>query len=83
MQEMQVRSSGWKDPLKEEKAAHSSILVWEIPWTDESGGLQSMGSQKSQTWLSMHVCTEQQKRITIDRKLSKAHDLLKGIHFFT
>ena len=45
MQEMQIRSLGREDPLKEEMATHSSFLAWEIPWTEESGGLQSMGSQ--------------------------------------
>ena len=49
MQEMQVGSLGWKDPLKKEIATSSSILAWEIPWTEELGGLQSMGSQKNQT----------------------------------
>ena len=44
-QEMQVRSLGREDPLEEEMATCSSILVWEIPWTEESCGLQSMGSQ--------------------------------------
>ena len=48
---MQVRSLGWEDPLEKKMATHSSILAWEIPWTDESGGLQSMGLQKSQTQL--------------------------------
>ena len=38
-----------EDPLEKEMATHSSILSWEIPWTEESGGLQSMGSQKSWT----------------------------------
>ena len=38
---------GWEDPLEKEMAAHSSILAWEIPWTEEPGGLQSMGSPKS------------------------------------
>ena len=47
MQEMQVQSLGWKDPLEEEMATHSSILAWEVAWTQEPGGLQSMGSQKS------------------------------------
>ena len=42
-----VGDLGWKDPLQKETAAHFSILVWEIPWTEEPGGLQSMGSQKS------------------------------------
>ena len=40
-QEMQVRSLGWKDPLEKEIATHSSILAWEIPWTEKPGGLQS------------------------------------------
>ena len=49
MQEMQVQSLGMEDPLEKEKATYSSILVWEIPWTEEPGGLQSMGVSKSQT----------------------------------
>ena len=52
MQERQVPSLGWEDPLEKEVATHSSILAWRIPWTEESGGVQSMGSQKSQTRLS-------------------------------
>ena len=46
MQEMQVQSLGQEDPLKEEMATHSSILAWEILWTAEPGGLQSMGLQR-------------------------------------
>ena len=46
MQEMQVRSLGQEDPLEKEMATRSSILAWKIPWTEEPGGLQSMGSQK-------------------------------------
>ena len=42
-------SPGWEDPLEREMATHSSILDWEMPWTEEPGGLQSMGSQKSRT----------------------------------
>ena len=45
MQEMQVWSLGQEDPLEKEMATHSSILAWEIPWTEEPGRLQSMGSQ--------------------------------------
>ena len=41
-----VRSLGWEDPLEKEMATHSSILAWGIPWAEESGSLQSMGSQK-------------------------------------
>ena len=51
-QEMQVWSLGWEDPLEKEMATHSSILAWEIPWREEPGGLQSVGSPKSQTLLS-------------------------------
>ena len=43
MQETQVQSLGWEDPLKEGMATHSSILGWKIPWTDKLGGLQLMG----------------------------------------
>ena len=46
MPETQVRSLGWEDPLEKEIATHSSILVWEIPWIEEPGGLQSMGITK-------------------------------------
>ena len=45
-QEMWVRSLGQEDPLEESMATHSSVLTWEIPWAEESGGLQSMGSQR-------------------------------------
>ena len=44
-QETQVQSLGQEDPLEEEMAIHSSILPWEIPWTEELSGLQSIGSQ--------------------------------------
>ena len=45
VQETQVRSLGWEDPLEKEMATHSRILAWEIPWTEEPGGLQSKGWQ--------------------------------------
>ena len=48
MQEMRAQSLGQEDALEEEMATHSSVLAWEIPWTEEPGGLQSMASQ-SQT----------------------------------
>ena len=51
MQETRVRSLGQEDLLEKEMATHFSILAWEIPWTEEPGGLQSTGSQKSQTRL--------------------------------
>ena len=46
VQETQVRSLGGEDPLEKEMATHSSILAWKISWTEEPGGLQSMGSQR-------------------------------------
>ena len=46
MQEMWVQSLGREDPLEMEMATHSSILAWEILWTEEPGGLRSMGSQR-------------------------------------
>ena len=46
MQETWVQSLGWEDPLEEGIAVHSSILAWRIPWTEEPGRLQSVGSQR-------------------------------------
>ena len=46
MQETWVQSMGREDPLEKEMATHSSILAWKIPWTEKSGRLQSMGSQR-------------------------------------
>ena len=46
MWEAWVRSLGWEEPLEEEMGTHSSILAWEIPWTEEPGGLESMGLQR-------------------------------------
>ena len=51
-QETQVQSLGWKDPLENKMSTNSSLLVWETPWIEQHGGLQSMGSQKSKTLLS-------------------------------
>ena len=59
MQERRVPSPGWEDALEKEMATHSSILAWEIPQTEESGGLQSLGPQELDTseWLSTHTHT--------------------------
>ena len=46
MQETLIPFLGWENPLEEGMATHSSILAWRIPWTEEPGGLQSMGSQR-------------------------------------
>ena len=49
VQETKVRSLGREDPLEKEMATHSSILAWRIPWTEDPGGLQSMGHKESDT----------------------------------
>ena len=55
-QEMWVQSLHQKDPLEEEMATHSIILAWKIPWTEEPGGLRSMGSQGvRQDWVTEHT----------------------------
>ena len=54
IQETQVHFLGWKDSLGKEMATHSNILAWRIPWTEELGGLQSMGSQESDTTERLH-----------------------------
>ena len=50
MQETWFRFLGWEDCLEKEMATYSGILAWRIPWTEEPGGLQSMGPQESDTW---------------------------------
>ena len=57
MQETQVQSLGWEDPLEKEMATHSSILVWRIPRTEEPGRLQSIGLQR----VGHHLVTNQQQ----------------------
>ena len=46
MRESRVQSLGWEDPLEKEMAIHSNTIAWKIPWTEELGRLQSMGSQR-------------------------------------
>ena len=62
MLETQVRSLGQEDALEKGMAAHSSILVWRIPWTEEPGRLQSMGSQRVTTERLTHTHTQEGKR---------------------
>ena len=57
MQETRVWSLGREDPLEKEMATHSSILAWEIPWAEESGGLESMKLQRDKTQLSNYTAT--------------------------
>ena len=56
MEETQARFLSWEDPLEKEMATPSSILAWKVPWTEEPGGLQSMGSQRAEHDL-MHMHT--------------------------
>ena len=59
MQETQVRSLSQEDPLEKEMATHFSILAWEIPWTEEPGGLQSVGLQ--QLYMTKQLSTHPRK----------------------
>ena len=74
MQETQVRSLGRENPLEKEMATHSSILAWEIPRTEEPGGLQLMGSQ-SDTIEYTHIHTYRSYLISVNLSLC--------IHLFT
>ena len=57
--ETQAQSLGWEDALEEGLTAHSNILAWRIPWTEEPGGLQSIGSQRvNMTEVTEHADTE-------------------------
>ena len=52
MQETRIRSLVWEDPLEKEMATHSSTLAWKIPWTEEAGEVQSIGSQTDKTGMA-------------------------------
>ena len=62
---MWVQFLGWQDPLEKEKATLSSILAWEIPWTEEPGRLQSMGSQR----VRRDLATKQQQQYLVAHPL--------------
>ena len=66
VQKTQVQSLGWEGPLEKGVATHSSVLAWKIPWTEEPGRLQSMGSQKSRQDLG----TKQQNKSQLSTTLS-------------
>ena len=63
MQEMQVQSLGWEDLLEKEMTIHSSILAWEIPWSEEPGGLQSTGLQR----VGQDLVTKQQHTMDLSQ----------------
>ena len=81
IQDTWIRSQGWEELLEKGTATHSSILAWEIPWTEEPGGLQSIRVSKSWTWLSnrayMHIFIHSRFPGGSDRKESacNAEDL--------
>ena len=79
MQEMQVRSLGSEDPLEEEMATHSSILAWRIPWTEETGGLWSIGLQRvGHNWsdlVSMHIRVGGVGRVWLGSPISSSQEL--------
>ena len=80
-QETWVQSLGWEDPLEEEMATHASILAWKIPWTEEPGGLQSVGRGwwgKGHNELNM---TEQ--LVHIWPQLTLYSFALKNLHFIS
>ena len=77
MQETQVQSLGQEDLLEEEIATDSNILAWKIPWTVESGWLQSMGSQKVRhNWVTEHACTVDRQCFVSFRWTAKWRSLL-------
>ena len=65
MQEMQVPTLGWEDPLEKEIAIHSSILAWKIPWTEEPSGLPSIGSQR----VRHDLATKQQQQQSFEGEI--------------
>ena len=74
MQKTQVWSLGQEDPLEEKMATHSSILAWKIPWTEEPGGLQSMGSQRVRyDWARMQYIDTYRFRLTNTRIKTKTY----------
>ena len=79
MQEMRIWYVGLEDPLKMEMATHSSILVWRIPWTEEPGGLQSMGSQRVRhSWAGTHTHTHTSLYITLIEGSALVWDVLES-----
>ena len=67
MQKTRIRSLGWEDPLEKERETHSSILAWEVPWTEEPGRLQSRVSQRVGHDLMTNTTTTIFKRVVGDK----------------
>ena len=75
MQETQVQFLGWEDPLEKEMAAHSSILVWEIPWTEEPAGLYSPGGQKESNMIEVTQHEQEVKNLYSKKKQKTKNNL--------
>ena len=73
MWETRVRSLDREDPLEKEMATHSSILAWRIPWTEELGGLQSMGRKESDTTKRFHFHTTLKVSCLVQYKAPRNH----------
>ena len=82
MQEMWVRSLGWEDPLEEGMATHSSILAQRIPWTEEPGGLQSVGGNKLGMTEHAHIYTSCHVSKMLSRKRPSAYRIIKCTQTF-
>ena len=81
MQETWVQALGQEDPLGEEMVTHSNILAWEIPWTEEPGGLESMGSHRDRTQLNNQAHKGQRRQPAEDlfQNPSRYNHILEGI----
>ena len=67
---MHVQSLGWEDALEEEMATHSSFIAWEIPWTEEPGGLRSVGSKRYDRAIEHHTQTQSSFSRTGDLRMN-------------
>ena len=77
MQEMWVQSLGWADVLEKEMATHRSLLAWRIPWTEEPGRLQSVGSQRA----GHDLATKQQRHREVKLLLEVRHPESEGLSY--
>ena len=83
VQETQVWSLGWEDPLEKEMATHSSILAWKIPWTEEPGRLQSMGLQRvGHDWATLLLRSPIRLKISSGFLVIFLIFLLSNLYFF-
>ena len=78
-QETWVRSLGWEDPLEKEMATRSSILAWEIPWTEEPGGLQPKESQKSQSIMNNAITEIKSTLEGTNSRVTEAEDRISEV----